>query len=185
LVVIAIIAILIALLLPAVQSAREAARRTQCKNNLKQLALALQNYHDTNFVFPPAWLSQNEAAWGSLLLPYCEFKPIANLIDFNNQMVVSGNLPQAQLVLNLFKCPSAGDSAAISSSRCSGTGDFNSKEHASAVSNYLANSGTTLTDSTSHFTAGDGTGGLDRIRHRNASCGVCPGNRQRRRVVPG
>ncbi|HUE13937.1 MAG TPA: DUF1559 domain-containing protein [Planctomycetaceae bacterium] len=164
LVVIAIIAILIALLLPAVQAAREAARRTQCKNNMHQIALALHNYHDTNFVFPPGWLSQNEAAWGALLLPYLEFKPIFNQIDFNNQMVVpgntaSGNLAQANLVLAVFKCPSSGDSATISSSRCSGTGDFNYKGHASAVSNYLANGGTTLTDSTSQFTNGDGTMG--------------------------
>ncbi|NQT39037.1 MAG: DUF1559 domain-containing protein, partial [Planctomycetes bacterium] len=81
LVVIAIIGILIALLLPAVQAAREAARRSQCSNNLKQLSLALHNYHDSFKSFPPGWCSKRNAGggkltdyafwgWGALILPY-------------------------------------------------------------------------------------------------------------------
>jgi prepilin-type N-terminal cleavage/methylation domain-containing protein len=158
LVVIAIIAILIALLLPAVQAAREAARRTQCKNNMKQLALSLHNYHDTNFVFPPGWHGGNGVAWGMQLLPYCEFKPIYNLINFN-QVATSTtgtapnrNIDQINLILNLFKCPSSSDSQTISSSRCGGTGtDFSYRSTVAAVGNYLANGGTVLTDGAGPF----------------------------------
>src|SRR5579883_209719 len=64
LVVIAIIAVLIALLLPAVQAAREAARRAQCANNLKQIGIALHNYHDTVGTFPPGFLSKLDPATG-------------------------------------------------------------------------------------------------------------------------
>lgn len=77
LVVIAIIAILISLLLPAVQQAREAARRTQCKNNLKQLGLALHNYHDSHTGFAPGWIDQNQSVaanwgWSVYLMPAME-----------------------------------------------------------------------------------------------------------------
>lgn len=76
LVVIAIIGILIALLLPAVQAAREAARRSQCTNNLKQLGLAIHNFHDVNNVFPIGQPDDDNDnyAWGAYILPYVEQK---------------------------------------------------------------------------------------------------------------
>ena len=95
LVVIAIIAVLIALLLPAVQSAREAARRAQCTNNLKQIGLALHNYHTSNDVFPlgtslqsGSTRPQRPGVWASwsaqaLMLGYLEQTPLYNAINFN------------------------------------------------------------------------------------------------------
>ncbi|MDB5334730.1 MAG: hypothetical protein JWN70_349 [Planctomycetaceae bacterium] len=90
LVVIAIIAVLIALLLPAVQQARESARRSQCKNNLKQLGLALHNYHDTFLVMPPGQFQliaqdisgkgTNRSSWMQRILPYIDQAPLYNLL---------------------------------------------------------------------------------------------------------
>lgn len=84
LVVIAIIGILIALLLPAVQAAREAARRSQCSNNLKQMGLALHNYHDSLGSFPQGYIGQNHIGWGALILPYVEQTSLHDQLDSHN-----------------------------------------------------------------------------------------------------
>ncbi len=110
LVVIAIIAILIALLLPAVQAAREAARRTQCKNNLKQLGLALHNYHDSYSVFPPGGTYKaatvQPAGWSvqARLLPYLEQANLTNLIDFSRGYSVQPTVTPIRVATLM--CPS-------------------------------------------------------------------------------
>ena len=118
---IAIIGMLIALLLPAVQAAREAARRSACSNNFKQIGVALQNYHSAHQVFPPGTLFTTAGsgagcagtpvadypgfAWGALLLPYLEHQETYELFDFAgiyqpNSWEASGHLVTA------FICPS-------------------------------------------------------------------------------
>ncbi|MCI0748815.1 MAG: DUF1559 domain-containing protein [Verrucomicrobia subdivision 3 bacterium] len=83
LVVIAIIGILVALLLPAIQAAREAARRSQCVNNLKQLGVAMQNYHDTYKHLPPGNFSCCWGTWQMYVLPFLEEQDIADLYQFS------------------------------------------------------------------------------------------------------
>ena len=121
LVVIAIIGILIALLLPAVQAAREAARRMTCTNNLKQLGLAMQNYLAThggmlpNAGWPVPNDYPNDHSPLARLLPYCEQKNLHDLIDFNVVMghtkygVAAELRPAAERVIPFFLCPSDGE----------------------------------------------------------------------------
>jgi len=128
LVVIAIIAVLIALLLPAVQQAREAARRSSCKNNLKQIGLALHNYHDTYRAFPigaqerPAALGPDSNGntgpgsyemwgWGASILPYMDQAPLYDSLGVGDrtlsEVLSNNNLrPLLQTPLPAFSCPS-------------------------------------------------------------------------------
>lgn len=112
LVVVTIITILVALLLPAVQSARAAARRTQNRNNLKQIGIALHNYHDVNQVFPPGWVGvaqggdadvegSNGACWATMILPFLEQNNLYERFDLrlpitdpvNLDIALDANIP--------------------------------------------------------------------------------------------
>lgn len=116
LVVIAIIAVLIALLLPAVQQARESARRTQCKNNLKQLGLALHNYHDQNLTFPPSavyasvgGVNHNYISAWVFMMPFIDQTALYNTWNFNTDQNVAPNAgtnaPNSKHV-GMYFCPS-------------------------------------------------------------------------------
>ncbi len=111
LVVIAIIGILIALLLPAVQAAREAARRMQCSNNMKQLGLAAHNYMSAHGHFPPGayWLHENIGAPGGLLvvlLPYIESGALLDNFSFARAAVKYPNVEIAEQHIPTYRCPS-------------------------------------------------------------------------------
>ncbi len=139
LVVIAIIAVLVALLLPAVQQAREAARRSACKNNMKQIGLALHNYHDTHSSFPPGYISDRPATnnsswcrssgpfpssvqwapWTVLILPFLDQAPVYNQMNFDipfqatsNKMdtsTINYQLVQDASPMTVYQCPSDAD----------------------------------------------------------------------------
>lgn len=121
LVVIAIIGILVALLLPAVQAAREAARRTECTNNMKQLGLALHNYHDTHQAFPPGVVTTlpnnlrgctaTPQAWGWLtfILPFMEQQAVYDQLGVTertlNELLQSADRNLVHTVIKPYRCP--------------------------------------------------------------------------------
>jgi len=115
LVVIAIIGILVALLLPAIQAAREAARRTECNNNLKQMGLAVHSYHDVYKRMPPFAVqdSNNRWGWPVLIMPFMELQPTYDLLGAaeTHQMKTLGSAtPEIKALLSseidAYRCPS-------------------------------------------------------------------------------
>jgi prepilin-type N-terminal cleavage/methylation domain-containing protein len=117
LVVIAIIGMLVSLLLPAVQAAREAARRMQCTNHLKQLGLAAHNYHDTFRCFPPGGITEgacctqkSRISWGIALLPYIEQQSVYDNYDQNayneDAGLYGGNQTVRETLISTYTCPS-------------------------------------------------------------------------------
>jgi prepilin-type N-terminal cleavage/methylation domain-containing protein/prepilin-type processing-associated H-X9-DG protein len=108
LVVLAIIAVLIGLLLPAVQKVRETANRTKCSNNLKQLGLALHNYHDVKRAFPPSnTTSPKIHSWVPFILPHLEQDNLARQYDWDKDWTATTNRPAIAVQLKVLQCPSA------------------------------------------------------------------------------
>ena len=155
LVVIAIIAILIGLLLPAVQKVREAAARAKCTNNLKQLALGLHNHHDANLVFPPGQYNnfyQNDAPWirGCWIhptLPYIEqanlFRQFEAQVQGNGWALFGNNGPDKTTLVSQLVCPTDPSSPKTQ------TRDTNTVNGVAGVvqglhTNYVANAGSTV-----------------------------------------
>ena len=197
LVVIAIIAVLVSLLLPAVQQAREAARRTTCKNNLKQIGLALHNYHDVYNTFPPGWVFDatrtpanfggNQWGWNAFILPYMDQANVYNQINFN--VGFAGGLDAAgadlaetagtslhgieNTILPILVCPS---NRALPLTYYRGNGTTNSGARAlGGRSNYVGCNGGLFTDQTSpsFLTAQGGTfGGNSKVGIRNMTDGT-------------
>lgn len=150
LVVIAIIAILVALLLPAVQQAREAARRSTCKNNLKQIGIALHNYHDTFRVFPPGCISQEGGArdahnwvWTAMILPFIEQGPLFDVLtpgDIRATAAIEDPVRRnaMQQPIEAMRCPSDIGPDVNTDGQRSITESNGTTNHSIALTNYIA-----------------------------------------------
>jgi prepilin-type N-terminal cleavage/methylation domain-containing protein/prepilin-type processing-associated H-X9-DG protein len=115
LVVIAIVAVIIGLLLPAVQKVREAANQTTCRNHLRQIGLALLHYHNAHATFPPGGVewrpagdhTRRQLAWSAFVLPYLEQENLYRQLDLSRPFDAPENAAGAATVLHVYLCPSA------------------------------------------------------------------------------
>ncbi len=161
LVVIAIIGILVALLLPSVQAAREAARRTQCLNNLRQIGLAIHLFHDTQESIPPSRLPCHHGTWATVIWPYLEEANIAEQWDPQDSYHYQ---PQEYLLLQVpvYLCPTrrAPPQLSIESPAESGKGDSRGgvKHRPGALSDYAVSIGTGFDVETGANYQGDNCG---------------------------
>jgi prepilin-type N-terminal cleavage/methylation domain-containing protein len=151
LVVIAIIAILIALLLPAVQQARAAARRTQCRNNLKQIGIAMHSYHEAHNSLP---MGTNRQLFGPFvaILPFADQENLQNLYDFNQYYTHPDNADAINALVPIYICPEMEMKRDIPEAACNEPGN---------VSSYGCSMGSSAFLSDGLF---DGYGGFSRPR---------------------
>jgi Tfp pilus assembly protein PilE len=153
LVVIAIIGVLVGLLLPAVQAAREASRRSACSNNLKQIGLAIANYQLTNKAFPCSSTDtlqtaessffdlaeeKSKRSWGSLILRYLELSAVADTMNRSEHALLGANEFAAKTIVPLYRCPSYVGADFSEDSRYAGLG------YKCAIGNYVALGCTTV-----------------------------------------
>jgi prepilin-type N-terminal cleavage/methylation domain-containing protein len=152
LVVIGIIGVLVALLLPAVQAARETARRATCTNNLKQIGLAVANYQLVNKTFPPSSADSLENAldfsidttgelrhsWASYILPFLELTPLADTIDRSIHALTGRNELAAATIVPIYRCPTYTGPSFSEADR------YDALEKPCAIGNYLALGATTV-----------------------------------------
>ena len=165
LVVIAIIAVLVSLLLPAVQQAREAARRTQCKNNLKQIGLAMHNYHDVYQCFP---MGANSQIYGPLvaILPYLDQANLQNLYDFDLYYTDDANRDAINTRVATYLCPTMVIRRNVPEERCNEPG---------APASYGCSMGThagETSESNGMFTGYDGFSTPEPVKLRDVTDGT-------------